>query len=299
MWRSLGAVLLLAACAATPAPEVTITAAGDYGWTAQTESVMTTIADTDPDLHLALGDLSYADRTPEQWCQEVNSALGDDAPFSLLPGNHESDGQDGFIDEFAACLPNRQETLVGEYPRQYYLDLPAADPVVRVIATSAGLTFPEGTRRYEAGDADYEWTKAAIEGARDLPFVIVAAHLPCLTVGVHECGLSADFVDLLIDEQVDLVLHGHEHGYQRTYPLACIDSPECIADSGTIFATVGTGGAAVREVEPGSPFFAALSGSNLEPAYGVLEIQVSAVELRAEFVPAEPTDFADAFTIAR
>ena len=50
----------------------------------------------------------------EAWCDLVTDRVGD-VPFQLLAGNHESDGRNGFIDEFADCLPNRLPGLVGTY----------------------------------------------------------------------------------------------------------------------------------------------------------------------------------------
>ena len=39
-------------------------------------------------------------------------------PFELLSGNHESNGQNGNINDFSACLPNQLPGVVGTYGRQ-------------------------------------------------------------------------------------------------------------------------------------------------------------------------------------
>lgn len=49
-----------------------------------------------PDLHLALGDLSYDTTGSEQaWCDLVTEPVGNGFPFELLSGNHEANGQNG------------------------------------------------------------------------------------------------------------------------------------------------------------------------------------------------------------
>ena len=56
--------LVLVAPGATAATEVHLTAAGDYGARASTATVLSKVAELDPDAHLALGDLAYGDTVP-------------------------------------------------------------------------------------------------------------------------------------------------------------------------------------------------------------------------------------------
>ena len=102
--------------------------------------------------------------------------VGAGYPFELVAGNHESNGQNGNINDFSACLPNQLPGVVGTYGRQWYVDVPAEDPLVRYVMISPGLTFPDGTWSYAAGSPRYNWTAAAIDGARTrrIPWVVVA-----------------------------------------------------------------------------------------------------------------------------
>lgn len=96
--RTAGAVTALA----TPG-EVRFTAAGDYGAGANTRAVVEKIGELSPDLNLALGDLSYGVTGQEQaWCDLVLAGVGEGFPFQLLAGNHESNGMNGNINDFAA-----------------------------------------------------------------------------------------------------------------------------------------------------------------------------------------------------
>lgn len=329
------AALMLAGCASpegspdTPGPaatgSVTITAVGDYSATDDTDAVLRTIASFRPDANLAIGDLSYGDIEPESaWCTYVRERVGADLPFQILAGNHDSlDNPDGDIGQFAQCLPNMLPGTTGDYGREYQFDMPAEKPLIRVVSISPGLTFADGRWDYRKGDAHYEWTENAIDEARaaGIPWVVVAAHNPCWSVGVHSCPGVSDIYQLLIDKRVDLVLHAHEHSYARTFPLVngvteCEQvpigsfEPACVAErgnayeagSGTVFATVGGGGMPLRESnrdDTEAGYFAAFNGSNIDPAHGVLLLRITAEEIAASFVAAGDGDFRDEFTISR
>ncbi|NKX49706.1 phosphohydrolase [Arthrobacter deserti] len=305
------------------AASVHFTAAGDFSASPEAAAVLAATARLRPDLGLALGDLSYGQPGGERdWCGFVTNAVGAGFPFQLLAGNHESDGGNGSIDEFVRCLPNRLPGLVGTYGRQWYVDVPRKDPVLRLVMISPGLEFADtGATDYEAGSAGYRWTAQAIDSARDadIPWVVVGAHKPCHSIGRYGCDLGEDLANLLVQKKVDLVLHGHEHLYQRTHQLgpgpdcpwlaAGTASQACIRDksgsyragAGTVFATVGTGGKELRGVnpqDPDAPYFAAYSGANANPAYGLLDVRVTRTGLPARFVPADG-GFRDAFTLSR
>jgi PKD repeat protein len=310
--------------AADPANEIRFTAAGDFGATEDTAVVLTKSAFLSPDFTLALGDLSYGAPGGEQaWCDFVTSKVGADFPFQLIAGNHESDGRDGNINDFSACLPNRLPGMVGSYGREWYVDVPADRPLARFVMVSPGLTFTgDRTWDYRPGTSHYEWTESAIDGARDsgIPWVIVGSHMPCLTLGQYDCEAGQEFTELLLRKKVDLVLNGHEHFYQRTFQLGhregCaavipdIVNEECITDSdssltqglGTVFATVGTGGVPLRDADPAGPgagYFAAHSGTKANRTFGFLDVSVTERSISADFVRAAGGTFGDSFTLTR
>lgn len=301
-------------------PDLHVTTAGDYSSSTEAAGVLTRIGAIKPDVHFALGDLSYGSRGAEQgWCKLVTSRVGARFPFQLVSGNHESNGKNGNIDDFAACLPNRLPGVVGTYGRQYYVDVPQQDPVARFIMLSPGIPFRDGTWDYSAGSTRYNWTAAAIDGARgaSIPWVIVGMHTPCLSMGRYSCLAGSELTDLMLSKNVDLVLNGHEHLYQRSKQLStgsgCTGiepdayNAECVSDAGkaltkgagTVFATVGTGGMPLRHVDAGdpeAPYFAAYSGGNATPSHGLLDLQFIGTSLTARFV-ATTGSFQDEFTI--
>lgn len=324
MGALLAPLLLATATAGAPTPtHVRFTAAGDFGATANTRGVLGGMADAGADLHLALGDLSYGTTGEEQaWCDLVTSELGVGTAFELLSGNHESNGLNGNINDFSACLPNQLPGLVGTYGRQYYVDVPQQDPLVRFVMISPNLGFPNQPQwNYPAGSARYQWTSDTIDDARakGVPWVVVGMHKPCQTIGQYACDIGPALSNLMLEKKVDLVLHGHEHIYQRTKQLALgggctalpVESyePACVADAdsqvvkgrGTVFATVGTGGTPLRAINTADPeagYFAASSGTNAQPSYGFADVDVTPERMLLRFVPTGSGTFTDQVTIS-
>lgn len=298
-----------------PAP-VRFSVLGDVGATADTSRVLSAIDARADDFTLVVGDLSYgAPGAETDWCRQVSSALGARYPVEIVSGNHEDHGPNGDVDAFARCLPNRLPGLVGQYGREWYVDVPAAKPVVRIVMVSPALDFGSGTWSYAAGTSHYRWTEKALTSARaaGIPWVVVGMHEPCLSVGVYACEPGPDLTDLMLREKVDLVVTGHEHMYQRTRPLALgaqcprvvpgrYDAGCVTSGRGTTTITVGTGGHPLRDVTPGDPerpYFAAVSARDLNPAFGSLAVSVTAHDLRVRFEPVGGATFTDQVHLTR
>jgi hypothetical protein len=311
----------LATATPTPAASLHLTAAGDYSSSDAAASVLDQISALGPDLHLALGDLSYGKTGEEgEWCDFVKSKVGDRFPFELVSGNHEADGEKGDIEAFASCLPNRLPGLVGLYARQYYVDVPQGRPLARIILISPGFPFPDGVWSYAKGSARYDWTAAAIDGARSagIPWTIVGMHTVCVSIGEKTCEAGTDITNLLVSKRVDLVLNGHEHFYQRTKQLGLTAgcprlipekyNADCVTGvgttqtkgAGTVFVTAGTGGQKLRQanVSDGDvPYFAAYADTDTHPSHGLAEVLLTPKELTYSFVPTDST-YRDSLTIS-
>jgi hypothetical protein len=307
-----------------PSPGATVhfTAQGDIGVSTGAKKVLDVIAALEPQLNLALGDFAYKAGLEQQFCDMVKGRLGTDFPYQLLSGNHESDGRDGDIEKFVRCLPNKLPGLQGEYGKQWQVDVPEQNPVVRFIMVSPGIEFRDGPLDYSRGSERWRWTEDAIDEAKSqgIPWTVVGMHVPCFSMGEKDCEAGQDFTNMLIEKKVDLVLSGHDHVYQRTHQLSlgrqCQEivpaafSGGCLVNtdasmaqgSGTVFATIGVGGVGlynVQERDPEAAYFASWSGKNWNPTLGTLDVTATAVELAARFVPAQGYTFTDSFTLRR
>jgi len=328
---SVSATLTKAAPPPTPTPAPTQTtspgsvifsAAGDHGATSRTDATLSRMKSLGLQFHLALGDLSYDDRKPESaWCDYIKSALGADFPFQLVAGNHEEDSRvDGFIRNFAACLPDRMNSG-GDYSTEYYFDVSG---IVRFILIAADLKVDGVSYQYVPGDPHYQWLAGTIDDARakGIPWVIVGMHKVCFSMGSKSCEVGDALMNLLIDDKrVDVILMAHDHDYQRSKQLTCSDvesySASCVADdgadgqftkgAGTVIVITGTfGGGAFYSVNTGDAeagYFAAWMGGNAacRPACsavdrGIVRYTLTATSLTAEFF-VDSGDYTDRFTI--
>ncbi len=279
------------------------------------------MAEADVDFVVALGDLSYSGPGSEpEWCAYAESFFPTDFPFQILAGNHEDDfGGDGHISRFANCLPDRMDA-VGAYGIQYYFDY---ENLVRFILVSPDLTVDGQHYYYGDNSEQYRWLAEMIDDARDsgIPWVIVGMHKSCLSMGPYHCDIYQDLLSLLVEKKVGLVLHGHEHNYQRTHQLATgpaceiveVDAfnPGCVVDDGTdhlypkgaglVSVIVGTAGGDLYDIDltdTEAGYFASWTAGNINPRKGFLEVMVSRAELVATFVGTTPTsDYTDSFTI--
>ena len=201
--------------------------AGDLGGASKATASFEALANLAPpaDFFLGIGDMSYDEVKPEAaWCDYVHQHLGDTYPFEILVGNHEEQpsGPNGFIDTFAGCLPDRLGAS-GLYAHRYYFDYPAGAPLARFILIDPDLYRGATVADYcTGGDTENcDWLKARIDEAKSQGlWTIVSMHKNCLTIGEKSCEIGADLLNMLIDRKVDLVLQGHDHGYQRSKQLS-------------------------------------------------------------------------------
>ena len=301
------------------------TSAGDYGANRNTKLVLESIAEKNPDLHIMLGDLSYNQIMPEKaWCDFVLELLPH-TPKLLLAGNHESDGPNGLIENFASCIPNPFPEAIGDYAKEFYFDYPKDKPLSRFILISPDLTFSNGeTYSYARGSTHFEWLEKAIREAhlRGIPWVIVGMHKVCMNLENKTCEVSEDLMNKLFDEKVDVIIQGHAHIYARSHAISCVKEEnnkeskkkserDCVKKSfgnsykkgsGTIIVISGTGGAPLRNINeksPGAAYFSSFYGANREPAYGFSIFNVTKNRLTASFINAATGDTIDRFLIKK
>src|SRR5712692_2699944 len=305
------------------------TAGGDIGGNNKTSSTLDSIAQSSSSFHLAIGDLSYSEITPESaWCSYVQSRVGSTFPFELISGNHEDGGetQDGLIDNFVQCLPDRLGA-VGTYGKEYYFDYPASSPIARFIMTSPGLNFTNGgSYSYAVGTAHYNWVSNTIDNARaaGIKWVIVGMHKVCITMGIMPCDIGTDLFNLLVSKKVDLILQAHDHDYQRSKQLAlngttctaispATYNSNCVVNDGStgnypqgavpVVVIVGTIGEALSNLNTAASdagYFARWMGSNINPTNGLAKFSLSSDQLTvsANFTGSTaPNNFNDSFTI--
>ncbi len=298
---------------------LTVTFAGDYGANSNTRVVLQRVGAIAPDVHLALGDLSYLESSEAAWCKMVHAAVT--SPVLLVPGNHETAGNDrnADIDKFARCLPySYSAPMTGEYPAEYFFDAPAGKPLARFIMISPNLKFSDGRQfEYQGDNIHMRWLKSTIADARanHIPWVVVGMHKVCVTTEAKSCEIGEELSQALIAENVDVVMDGHVHAYERTHALSCMHAnkfdPACavvVGDnryakgSGTVFITAGTGGRPFRKLnskDSEAGYFATRFGQQDDSPYGVGKLTIDERTLTHEFVGAAKGAVLDRFIVQK
>ena len=284
---------------------------GDLGGNSDATKTLEKIVAIGPDAHFLGGDMSYSDITPEQaWCDYVRGIIGPRMPFELVAGNHEHDSKtDGFIRKFAACMPDKLGAS-GDYGVQYYA---ALEGLVRVVSISPDLKIDGHSYRYNPGSADRTWLERSVAEAKSAGmWVVVVQHKVCITAGTKSCEIGEELTDWLA-ANVDLVLMGHDHTYQRSHQLSCVAvnrvQSSCIEDTdgnhkrgnGAVFVISGVGGR-IREIDHSDSekgYFAALMGEGDSGAgHGLVRLDITGSTISARFVGSD-TNWSDSFSIHR
>jgi hypothetical protein len=256
------------------------TAFGDQGVSENAALVTAAVAAQKPDLHFHVGDLCYAYRAgvgstapipddfngdltvaPEiwdEWLAQIKR-VASRVPWMVTVGNHEMEpgyGKRGYERSVLSrlTLPGNGARVRGEPVVTYSFDYGN----VRFIALDANEANYEipANRGYLKG-AQEAWLRDRLSDARR------SAHIDWIVVGYHQCSYCTNLLhasdqglrdrwDKLFDRyQVDLVINGHNHSYERAHPklaesLGPLDviKPRRIdpTKDGTTYITAGSGG---------------------------------------------------------
>ncbi|MBI2170327.1 MAG: fibronectin type III domain-containing protein [Actinobacteria bacterium] len=242
----------------------TFAAMGDMGANADAASITAMIGTANPDLVFMVGDLCYADRLGgavnpppgvgpfpgvqdlkiwDSWLSQIEP-VAKTTPWMVTAGNHEMEigqgplGYDGFLSRMV--LPGAGVSGTTTWWAQRYAN-------VAFVALDANDVSYEITRNQGyAGTAQDAWLAATLAALRADPAV------DFIVVGFHHCAYCSNSVhgsdggvrdawEALFDQhQVDLVINGHNHSYERTHPLKAGEHDP----AGTVYVTAGGGGQA-------------------------------------------------------
>jgi aldose sugar dehydrogenase len=283
-------------------PDFNFAAAGDWECTSHTIDTVNNILDKKPELVIGLGDFSY-DPTTDCWFKIVDPI---DEIMKISIGNHDEDSSaelNSLMSHFKLTKP--------------YYSFDYQNVHFTIIYSSPGETSHHTIKAtLTEGSDQYEFIKNDLAKASTDPNIdwIVAVYhkfaytSPSTLDTVHEIR---NILHPLFDKYgVDLVLEGHQHNYQRSYPMKYNkdnpDDPIITTDSnnenayttseGPIFVTVGTGGATLFNLTGKAPYMAAQ-----HVGYGFLNVDVinNGKTLSAKFYENVDGIVKDQFTITK
>jgi 3',5'-cyclic AMP phosphodiesterase CpdA len=231
-----------------------------------------------PLFHLFNGDLCYANLADDRvrtwwdfWSNNTRSARN--RPWMPSPGNHENELGNGPIgyQAYQTYFSVPEATGQTDVTRGLWYAFTAGS--VRVISIAnddvayqdAGNSYVRG---YSAG-AQKAWLEKELATTRqnhDIDWIVVCMHQVAISTADKfngaDLGIREEWVPLFDQYNVDLVVCGHEHHYERSHPIrgqeanqtltpkpAATGIDEIDTTKGTVHMVIGGGGTSVPSNE--------------------------------------------------
>ena len=231
-----------------------------------------------PLFHLFNGDLCYAnlahDRVRTWWdFWENNTRSARNRPWMPSPGNHENELGNGPIGyrAYQTYFSVPDATGQTDVTRGLWYAFTAGS--VRVISiANDDVAYQDGgnsyVRGYSAG-AQKAWLEqelAATRNNHDIDWVVVCMHQVAISTADKfngaDLGIREEWVPLFDKYNVDLVVCGHEHHYERSHPIRGQEANRTLTPkpastvtdvidttAGTVHMVIGGGGTSVPSNE--------------------------------------------------
>jgi hypothetical protein len=266
--NGVGKEMINSVYASTQPSDFSFAAVGDWGCTANTNATVNNILDKGPEIVLGLGDYSYKQNTTGCWFKGADHLLN---KTKISLGNHD-------------VIPFQKLRKYTDYfnlTRPYYS---FNYQNVHFIVMASESSLEVGSEQYQFVTKDL--SKAASNP--DLDWIVVYYHKPAYSArGGHLSYLTLrdTYHPIFQKYHVDLVLQGHNHNYERSYPIEYNEqnsSQPIIRDRNTtsydnprgqIFVIVGTGGQSLYPLleKTKTPYIA----SEYDKYYGFLNVDIT------------------------
>src|ERR687889_1126456 len=285
-----------------PAPSIStnfnFAAAGDWGCKDRTPDTVDNILDKAPEIVLGLGDYSYDD-SADCWF-DITQPIDNIMKISI--GNHDVEDLEALMNHFGLT----EQYYSFDYQNVHFIALGTEEEYLDMSNDKAKeqLAFVQSDLKKASSNPNIDWI---------IPFFhrMMYAREPSSIVDSYDHNIVDIYHPLFDKYGVHLVLQGHSHSYERTYPLRYnpegnIKNPIVTSkDSsnnyrnvdGLVIASVGTGGAFPTILHI-VPEYIAVGCKNL---FGFLNVDVSAdgKTLVGTFYDNADGEIKDRFTITK
>lgn len=271
----------------------------------------------DPDLHLGVGDIAYANGYPFTWDKyfETHQSFFGTTPFLTVPGNHEKEPGQGFKqydarlnsimpfdDPGLPSLNSKQRWYSVQYGNTQFIGLNTSADACGDYARGEEF-FPLYDTRcrtdesYTYNKRQRQFVEEALKQAESDPTVtwkVVYFHSSFWTDGDHDAreDLRTLWEPFFDEYDVDLVLAGHNHSYERSKPMR----GDAVRDTGTTYVVNGTGGSGHYGFQHNEP--PAWTAFRDNDHYGITQLDISADSIEGKYVAMDGSTI-DSFTIVK
>lgn len=282
---------------------ISIAAAGDFYCDVRTKKTTKAMQEKNPDLVLALGDLSEV-KNPDCFV-DLFSRADKTGKLKVVMGSDDTDNV------------NDDSSLFNQYMRHFKLVSPFYSFDYKNIHFLAMATGTDTVVPYAPGSPQYNFVNDDLARASNnetIDWIIVFGYRPFYSSPTAHPGpqnLRNAYPPLFEKYGVDLVLTAHNHNYQRTYPILSNGKRpgEPIIKDGNntsyyenpgapIYVTAGTGGANLQALDGQSEFVA-----NQFSEIGFLNVNITSKDigkqLQAAFHNSNNETILDHFSISK
>jgi predicted phosphodiesterase len=249
--------------------------AGDWGCSSNTDKTVNRIKSFhSPERVFALGDYSYQS-TATCWLNKISSIK---SITRIAIGNHEDDSDEGFSQYMSAFgLSKTYYTMTFGNMRVIVMDTDHSS----FSSGSGQYNFVINELQKASQDSNIKWRVVYLhKQLYTSPNTCSASS--CSNTGSDATNLRNIYHAKFDQYGVDVVLNGHIHNYQRTFPIkydsgspsspikACSNTNTYGDCQGQIYATVGTGGVNLHGLSGKSSFVA----SQQDDRFGALDLNI-------------------------
>jgi hypothetical protein len=267
---------------APPAGEIRVLLFGDSGWGGPEQlDLARQMRRLEWDLAIHVGDIAYNDGTEREFTErhfQVYAPILASVPFYPAVGNHDVRADGGRSYDAAFLWPE-------PYPGARHYAFRWGAVLFISIDTASRSRDVDDLR--SASGAQYEWLEATLrEGAADstVRWMIAFEHHPLYS---HAIGVSGHGLDRALRSRlmplferygVDLIAAGHDHHYERTWPVR--DGRRVDPGCGPVHVLSGGGGASqyARDVQRSS------LAAQVRRVYEFVELSIGSSVIRARTI---------------
>lgn len=221
-----------------PTTDFMMVASGDWGCKSMTDTIIDLIEEIDPEIVLGTGDNSYDDSSASCWITRFTPVKSGRLFYSCF-GNHDVDSS------------SKKNDLLSFFGMQRtYTSYIYQNVYILVMDTESAFDVGSAQHDFVTSDLDDATANGAVQ------WKIAIMHRPWVGASSNHPYNEDDILDTYLpifdEHKVDLILVGHNHNMQRTYPFKSAGGSSTTKTDtttgpytqgvGRIHCVIGTGG---------------------------------------------------------